>query len=496
LAVQLERRYTKDELLELYLNQVYFGSGAYGVLSASVLFFDKPLSDLTLSECALIAGMPKSPSRYSPLVSPDKAVRRRNIVLKQMLDTGAILPDQYKEAINEPLHLNPSPRTFFKAPYFIDYIKPYLVEILGSARLYKGGLTIMTTLSFQMQQIAEKAILSGLKDLDARLTQAGMNASDIQAALICLGAKNGAIRAMVGGKDYSQSAFNRVTSANRQPGSAFKPIVYSAAIEAGMSQTSLLLDAPVVFKGAKKGSDWRPENFSKKYLGEITLRKAMTQSKNIPAVRLIEKMGPANVIAFARTLGISSALGRDLSLALGTSGVTLFEMTNAYSVFANQGRYNTPYGIDKIMDQNGRTVWEHPIDTRIVMSRTGAAIMTDMLQGVIREGTGRKARIISRPVAGKTGTTNDYKDALFLGFSPSLATGVWVGRDVYEPLGDNETGAKAALPIWIQFMQKALQHMPPDYFDIPDGVKKIWINPYTGQEVIPDADGIGVLVRR
>jgi penicillin-binding protein 1A len=496
LAVQLERRYTKDEILTLYLNQVYFGSGAYGVASAASLFFDKSLSDLTLSECALIAGMPKSPSRYSPLVNFDKAIRRRDIVLKQMVDTGAVSAEQYNKALNEPLRLNPSPKNSFKAPYFIEYIKPHLEEILGSTRLYKGGLTIKTTLLYKLQQLAEKAVLDGLKELESRLSTAGTNGADAQAALVCLDVKSGAIHAMVGGKNFFQSAFNRVTSAKRQPGSAFKPIVYAAAIEAGVSQNSILLDAPVVFKGAKMGNDWRPENFSKQYLGEITLRKAMTQSKNIPAVRLIEKMGPYKVIEFARAMGITSKLGRDLSLALGTSSVTLIEMTTAYSVFANQGKYNTPYGIEKITDQENRTVWRHPIDTRIAMSREGAAIMTDMLQGVIQEGTGRKARSILRPVAGKTGTTNEYKDALFIGFSPNLATGVWVGRDVYESLGYHETGAKAALPIWMQFMQNTFQYMPPDYFDMPDGVIKIRINSDTGRKVLTEEDGVDVLVRR
>jgi penicillin-binding protein 1A len=483
LAFQLERRYTKDEILELYLNQVYFGSGAYGVASAAGIFFGKSVQDLDLAECALIAGMPKSPSRYSPLVNKALALKRRNIVLKQMLDTGIISAREYDHAINTEINTDHDRQRSTRAPYFIEYVKKNLEDILGASTLYKGGLSIYTTLDYRLQQAAEKAVADGLLSLQNRMMKHNTAQGDAQAALISIGVKSGDIIAMVGGRDFHQSMYNRAISARRQPGSAFKPIVYAYAVEHGFAQNQLLLDAPIVFRGASKGNDWRPQNFSETYLGEITLRKALAVSQNIPAVRLIEMLGPSSVARFAHTLGIESTLDPNLSLALGTSEVTLLNLTSAYTVFTRRGQWIEPFGVIEVTDHRGRVLYSANPQKRLVMTREGAAIVTNMLESVIKDGTGRKARILRGPLAGKTGTTNDYKDALFVGFSPAVAAGVWVGLDLGGTMGDKETGARAALPIWMDFMEAALADEPHQYFDLPDNVTKVHMNPDTGMLV-------------
>ena len=480
LAFQLERRYTKDEILELYLNQVYFGSGAYGVESAAKIFFGKSVKDLSLAECALVAGMPKSPSRYSPLVNPDLAIKRRNTVLRQMRDTDIISDAAYQQTVKEALHTNGRRFNQSKASYFVEYIKKSLEDELGSTRLYKGGLSVFTTLDSRLQSAAEKAVTDGLAALTDRMQHAKIGAPAPEAALISIDLTTGGILAMVGGKDFYTSRFNRASMALRQPGSAFKPFVYAYAIEQGFAQNKRILDAPVVYRGAQDGDDWKPKNFSLAYKGEMTLRHALAISQNIPAVRLLQTLGPYSVAQFAHQLGIKSHLASNLSLALGTSEVTLMDLTSAYSVFPNKGEKIRPFGVLEIVDRQGRVIWRAKSHKRLVMSRAGAAIVTDMLEGVIKEGTGRRARILGRAVAGKTGTTNDYKDALFIGFSPRVIAGVWVGRDAGGSLGAKETGAKAALPIWIDFMNAALQNEPHQYFDIPDDVSQIRMDPITG----------------
>ena len=497
LAFQLERRYTKNEILELYLNQVYFGSGAYGVESAARVFFQKSVKDLNLAESALIAGMPKAPSRYSPLVNPERAKKRRNIVLKQMRDTEIITETQFLLASKEPISPPGRKNRLLKAPYFVEYVKKNLQEMLGSAEIYKNGYTVLTSLSFELQQVAERAVEKGISELAERMKLRKISEPDPQCALVSMDLATGGIIAMIGGRDFYESPFNRAVSAERQPGSAFKPIVYALAVEKGFPQNMVILDAPIVFKGGKDGQDWRPENFYKSYLGEITLRKALAQSENIPAVRLIEMLGPASVAKFGHNLGITSEQGPNLSLALGTSDVKLIELTAAYGVFANQGEWIKPQPLIRILDHNARVVWRARPEKRVAMSRAGAAIMTNMLIAVVQEGTGRKARFLKHPLAGKTGTTNEYKDALFVGFSPSVATGVWVGQDEYVTLGNKETGARAALPIWIEFMAKAIEKYPYQYFDIPDDVVQVRIDPLSGRPA-PDSspDAVPALFKR
>ncbi len=481
LALQLERRYTKDELLALYLNQIYLGSGAYGVASASQVYFDKAPTELTLSQCALIAGLPKSPSRYSPLVNPDLALKRRNVVLKQMVATGAITQTDYETALAEPLIASKAPITKSATHYFIGHIRQQLEDTVGADRLYKGGLTVHTTLSKRLQDAAAEAVSLGLAQLDDRRAALQLFKPSPQAALLALDINTGGILAMVGGRPEGKEEFNRATMARRQPGSAFKPMVYALAVEQEFNQHQTLLDAPIVFQSHGRQQEWQPENFSKRYDGEVTLRWALAHSKNIPVVRLMEKLGPSSVIRFSQTLGMQSISAPNLSLALGTSETTLIELTAAYAVFGNQGKFIIPYGVTAVMDNTAQTIWRAKPKQRLAMSRTSAAIMTDMLTSVVQEGTGRSARVLPPPVAGKTGTTNDYRDALFVGYTPSIAAGVWVGNDDATPLGPKETGARAALPIWITFMQAALEHRNQQYFDLPEGVQRIHINTKTGE---------------
>lgn len=496
LAFQLERRYTKDEILELYLNQIYFGSGAYGVEMAARTYFAKPVSKLDLAECALIAGLPKAPSSYSPLVNPELAIERRNIVLRQMLHTGLITKKAFRKALDTPYTApRQAPGDRVKAPYFVDFVKQRLKEKIGTDLLYKGGITVFTTLSYPLQQAAEQAVKDGLSALARRMEENGLAGSPPQGALVAIDVRTGEILAMAGGRDYGESQYNRAVSARRQPGSAFKPVIYACAVEHGFDQDTLLLDAPVAFQGAAAQPDWQPENFSRTYEGEITMRKALTASKNIATVRLLNRIGPAAVIDFARDMGIESPLAPYLSMALGSFELTLLELTAAYAVFPNQGRYVRPSAVAEVVAPGGRVIWRAKPQRRIVMSPAGAAIMTDMLKGVIREGTGRGASDIGREIAGKTGTTDKYRDALFVGFCPAVAAGVWVGRDDYATLGPYETGARAALPIWKAFMKRVLENRPLAYFDFPDGLEQVRMDPDTGRRVSGD-EGVMVRVRK
>jgi penicillin-binding protein 1A len=301
----------------------------------------------------------------------------------------------------------------------------------------------------------------------------------LQAALVCLNVRHGGIVAMVGGRSFEESRFNRATTARRQPGSAFKPLVYALALEQGFGQDDTLWDAPVVFKGAREGQDWIPQNFSEEFMGQVILRRALALSQNIPAVRLLNKLGPTRAVEFAYKLGIRSPLDPNLTLVLGTSEVTLLELTAAYTPFPNGGIWTRPFGVLEVLEGE-RCVWRQKPQLRPVIRPETAAVMTDMLEAVILEGTGRAAAAAGWPLAGKTGSTDSYKDALFVGFSPTLVTGVWVGLDNHRTLGDKETGASAALPIWIDFMEEALRHRPYESFDVPEGVVRVDMDAESG----------------
>ena len=495
LAVQLERRYTKKEILEFYLNQIYLGSGAYGVKAAAKIFFNKTPEQLTTDECALIAGLPKAPSRFSPLVNKDLAIARRNTVLYQMWQNKIISRSEYEKCVKADLTTAPASGSTAKAPYFIEYIKPFLENTVGAGQLYRGRLSVYTTLSYPLQQAAEQAVEKGLGDLEERMKQKQLTDTP-QGALIAIDVKTGGILAMVGGRDFEKSSFNRATSARRQAGSAFKPILYAYAIGHGFTPATPILNTPAVFPGAIKGEPWEPENFSREYSSEVTLREALVHSLNLPAARVISRLGPASVADFATRMGISSPLSPYLSLALGTSETTLMEMTAAYSVFPRQGNQIKPYGVNRILDNNGRVLWQARPVFKNVLPAAQAAVMTDLLRSVIQEGTGRGAKDLPCPVAGKTGTTDNCKDALFIGYSQKIAVGVWTGTDNYSTLGKHETGARAALPIWKAFMAEALRRTGCVDFDIPEGLIRIRFNPVTGAFVPDDVPGVSALFEK
>lgn len=495
LAVQLERRYTKAEIIELYLNQVYLGSGIYGVKAAAQKFFNKRPDQLTVPECALIAGLPKAPSRLSPLVNKDLAIARRNTVLMQMRRHGIISQQEYEIHREAPLTTAPSAASDGKAPYFIEYIKPFLENAVGAGRLYRGRLSIYTTLSYPLQAAAESAVDNGLTAIEARMKQKGLSDTP-QAALVALDVRTGGILAMVGGRDFNRSPFNRATSARRQPGSAFKPILYAYAVGHGFTPATPVLNTPAVFPGATTDRPWEPKNFSKTYSSEVTVRQALVHSLNLPAARVISRLGPASVADFAAGLGISSPLSPYLSLALGTSETTLMEITGAYSVFPRLGRSVKPYGVTRILDDGGRVLWQARPAPKQVLPATDAAVMTDMLRAVIREGTGRRAKDLPCPVAGKTGTTDNCKDALFIGFSQKTVAGVWTGTDNYSTLGKHETGAIAALPIWKEFMRRAMERYGCEDFALPDGLVRVRFDPVTGAPVSRGRPGVSGLFKK
>ncbi|MCD4742568.1 MAG: penicillin-binding protein 1A [Desulfobacteraceae bacterium] len=483
LTLQIERRYTKEEILELYLNQIYFGNGAYGVEAAANTFFNKKAKALSLGESALIAGIPKAPSLYSPMNNPELAEKRRKRVLKQMLEIKKISTQEYQTALKEHIANRNPDENHAIAPYFIKHIKKSLKNKFSKKDIYTQGLNIYTTLDIGLQKIAEQSVSEWMEQLKKLMKKKTLKNVDPQCAFVAIQPLSGQIFAMVGGTNFKTSKFNRATLAKRQPGSAFKPIIYACAIQKGFSQNSTIFDTPLSYSKQAGTSQWDVKNYSNSYLGEITLRKALALSKNTCAVRLLKELGPDQVIDFATKAGVKSVLKPNLSLALGTSETTLIELTSAYSVFANMGTWIEPYAIAKITDSDNKILYLANPEKRNVMSRQDAAIMTDMLQAVIREGTGRKASFIKKSIAGKTGTTDNYKDALFIGFSPDIAAGVWVGNDDSTSLGRFQTGAQAALPIWSSFMEKALSKKEYQFFDIPDHTKMIYMHPDTGQIV-------------
>jgi penicillin-binding protein 1A len=476
-ALMIEQRYTKREILSFYLNQVYFGSGAYGVEAAARVYFGKPARDLNIAECALLAALPRSPKYYSPFRSPVNARSRRAHVLNRMVSTGIITPFQAEEANKTPLPVPAAVKAGGPAPYFVEYVRQKVEERFGSSILYSGGLNIYTSINDELQGYADEAVATGLSRIEARLGVTGK--SPLQAALIAMDPATGRIRAMVGGRDFSKSRFNRALQAFRQPGSAFKPVIYAAAIEHGFGPSDLLDDSPLAIKLDRK-KIWEPENFTRTYQGPVTLRRALSQSLNVPTIRLLEKVGIEETIRYARRLGIRSQLGHYLSLALGSSDVTLAELTSAYAVFANHGTKIGPVSILMVTDRTGRVLYMNDAAPEQAMKPETAYLTTYLLKGVIEHGTGWKARELGRPAAGKTGTTNDFRDAWFIGYTPGLVAGVWVGRDNQESIGPKETGGRAALPIWLEFMKKAHADRPSDDFAAPDDIVFKQIDPRTG----------------
>ena len=554
LAIQIERRFTKEQILTLYANQIYLGHGVYGFEAASEYYFSKPAKQLKLEEAALIAGLPKSPANYSPINHPDRALHRRNLVLNAMLEDGKITALQAAVARNAPLRLNLARDPNSLAPYFVEEVRRYLESKYGTDEVHAGGLRVSTTLDMDLEAAANQSLLEGLaayerrhgwrnhlenvlregqtlenyhhpdwdeppavgsyvhalvasvattaaalkiggytailaapdvawtgkspsalfvpgdivyvrvlavsRDLKARV--ALEEDSGAEGALVAIDNASGEVRAMVGGRDFNISKFNRATQALRQAGSSFKPYVYTAAVDRGARPDDPILDSPTIFQTAS--GPYMPHNYDEKYEGTITLRRALAQSRNIPALRLADRLGIRTVEDYARRFGISSPLPPYLPVALGAAEMTLIEQTSAYSVFPNDGVRLLPRLITKVTDSEGRVLEEDYPDVKDVISSRTARLMTSMLETVIAHGTAVAATKLNLPLAGKTGTTNDFTDAWFVGFSPGITCGVWVGYDEKKTLGAKETGARAALPIWMEFMSTALTGKDPGQF--------------------------------
>lgn len=458
LSIQIEKHYTKDEILELYLNKAYFGTRAYGIEAAARTYFGKSTAELNIAETALLASLPRAPSLYSPFKNPEKAKERRTMVLKQMLNHRFITTAQYEEAERFPLPTTPHFRKY-DAPYFIETLRQNLEARYGD-KLYTMGYKIYSTLDLGMQQIAEEAVKRGITTIEKR-TKPG-----VEAALIAIDIKTGHIKAMVGGSDFWKNQFNRTLQALRQPGSAFKPFVYITAIENGMTSKDKIDDSPVSFKGSKPGHLWSPKNYDNKYYGEVTLKTALAKSLNTATVRLADKVRINNIIEMAKRLGIKSELQPYMPLAIGASDVTLLEMVSAYSTFAS-GQRAKPILYERILNRDGITIEETKPVLQDLLPEEDVKEMQILLRAVVEEGTAQSAKGIirdplrrERPLYGKTGTTNNYTDAWFIGFDDRFAVGVWVGRDDHTPIGTKETGARTALPIWIEFMKKVPQQTP------------------------------------
>jgi penicillin-binding protein 1A len=545
LAIQIERRFTKEQIFTLYANQIFLGHGVYGFEAASEYYFSKPAKQLTLDEAALLAGLPKAPGLYSPINHPDRALKRRNLVINAMLEDGKITARQASEARNQPIQLKLQKDPNSLAPYFVEEIRRYLENKYGADQVHQGGLRVYTALDMDLQRGANRAVLDGLAayerrhgwkghlenvlnqgfsltgyqhpdwddepevggyihglvtaapgsatvkfgrysatlaQSDAAWTQLKLPSilktgdivyvkilslspdgkarvgleqdSGAEGALMAIDNATGGIKAMVGGRDFEQSKFNRATQALRQVGSSFKPYVYTAAIDQGARPDDTIVDTPVTFETAS--GPYTPHNYDERFEGTITLRRALAQSRNIPALKLADRIGIKTVIDYAHRFGITSNMPPYLPVALGAAEVTLFEQTSAFSVFPNDGVRVTPRYITKVTDYEGRVMEEDFPEVKDVISAQTARIMTSMLRDVVLHGTGIAASSMKYPLAGKTGTTNDFTDAWFIGFSPSLTTGVWIGYDEKKSLGAKETGAHAALPIWMDFMKTAL----------------------------------------
>lgn len=462
LAVQIERTYSKDEILNMYLNLIYLGEGAYGVEAASYTYFHKKASELTLEEAATLAALTKSPSKLSPFKNPVKAKERRDLVLWKMYEAGFINRNEYRTAIEKPITLAPFRTYERKTGYFIEYIKQLLEDHMENPQdVYIKGFDINTTINLKMTEFAYEAIEKGIEGFRARNPKKTVMP---EVALIAMEVKTGDIKVLIGGKDFTISPFNRATQAKRQPGSAFKPIIYLSAIEQGFKPEQMLLDAPISFVNPYTKSVWQPKNYKNEYHGHVTMRKALELSLNTATVRLLEKIGLDNVIELAQRLNITSKFEPNLSIALGATEVIPLELASAYATFARGGTYIEPVAIKRIATTEGELIYEHEPEEKRVVSEEAAYTLVDIMKGVIKNGTAKAASKLPYVLAGKTGTTNDFKDAWFIGFSPHLLCLVWVGYDKGENLGPKESGATAALPIWIDFMSKALQHYPNDDF--------------------------------
>ncbi len=491
-ALQIEAQFTKRQILEAYINQISFGAGAKGVEQAARHFFGKSATDLNLAEAAMLAGLPKSPTRYNPLRHFEQAKRRQQVVLRRMVAVGYITETHAEQALQQPLELKSGQNPGVPAGYFVDWVLRLLEQRYGAEVVYHGGLKVTTTLDPRLQKDAQESIRQGLEEIETNLGPAERADDRLQAALVAVQANSGAVKAMVGGRDYLKSAFNRAVDARRQPGSAFKPFLYYAALQRlDFDPATVMLDRPVKIEVAGQ-PDWQPRNFERSYQGPMILKEAFVYSVNTIAAQLVQKVGPEAVVEVARECGIKSKLEPVYSVALGTSEVSPLEMAEAFATFAGGGIHPKPFCIWRVEDSFGRVLEEALVTRDKVLDPVTAYQVVDMMQAVVDRGTGRVVRKIgfTGPAAGKTGTTNGFRDAWFIGFTPGLSAAVWVGFDHGSALkdvnGSGITGGRAAAPIWANFMLKATEGEPARPFSVPDKISFEIRDPATG---IPVASG-------
>ncbi len=494
-AIQIESRYSKGEILEAYLNQISMGVGANGIEQAARTFFGKPASELTLAQSALLAGLPKSPTRYNPYLHLDRAKERQRVVLSRMEAVGYITNYQAQSAFQDELTPQPPSKAARTGSYFLDLVIKSLEERYGPEVVYHGGLKVITTIDPQLQSMAEESLRDGLQGLDRRVgidevigRGVGSGVARPQGALVTVEVNSGSIKAMVGGRSYVETEFNRAIENNRLPGSSFKPFLYYTAFEKlDLNPATVFVDRPVTIP-VKGAPDWEPDNFGLKHEGPMILKQALMKSVNSIAAQLVEQTGPDELIATARRCGITSKLDSVYSVALGTSGVSPLEMASAFACFANGGIRHEPFWIWRVEDALGRVLEEHIVSGERALDVSITYQMVDLMRGVVDEGTGSVIRRMgfTLPAAGKTGTTDGYYDAWFTGFTPTLCTSVWVGYDRGQGLRDTRgtgiTGGRAAAPIWADFMRKATEGDPPREFMIPPHIQFKMVDPITGTE--------------
>jgi penicillin-binding protein 1A len=527
LALQMERNLSKDEIFQLYLNQIYFGHRAYGVQAAAHIYFAKDVKDLTLAECALLGGLVKYPGGYSPFRHPEAAEARRKLVLGRMLDEGFIRSAEMEAALKEPMPVERPGMTGVQAPYFVEYIRRRLEPKYGYDTFWRGGLNIHTTLDLRMQKVAETELEKAAAEFDKEALaewekqlkediEAGIEPpsvsttppSNVQAVFLILDVRSGAVRAMVGGRG---DQFNRAVQAQRQPGSTFKPFVWAAALGSGMTGMTLVEDAPLAYyydgrdwrllEGATDqyaimlatapfaGSDefkvWVPTNFDDKFMGVITLRKALALSRNMVSVRLTEHVGPPRVVELAHKAGVRSRLAPVLSLGLGTSVVSPLEMANAFETFANGGIHVQPYTVERVEDANGRVLQQHLPKEEEAVSTETSYLVTHLMKVAVESGTGRRAAALKRPLAGKTGTSNDNRDMWFVGYTPDLVAVAWMGYDDFSPIAKRHQASSSIVPWWTTIMGQILKDYPPRDFPKPEGITFHQVDVETGMLALP-----------
>ncbi|MBT8371162.1 MAG: PBP1A family penicillin-binding protein, partial [Deltaproteobacteria bacterium] len=605
LAYRIDKAFSKRDILYLYLNQIYLGHGAYGVQAASENYFGKSVNDLNLAECAMLAGLPQAPSKYSPFRHPELAKQRQIYVLNRMVDEGYIDNIQATEAINTQLDIKPRRNLYIEeVPFYTEHVRRYIEKKYGADVLYTQGLQIYTAVNIEMQKIARQEIQKGLFELDKRTGYRGplkhiqpeemesfaqnrqaelekkplaegslakavviavddnkkivtvrignsqglinfedmqwarkpdpevayyeaklkrpseaLAAGDViwirvkgkiedkdmwavaleqmpvaQSALMCVESETGLVKAMVGGRDFRETQFNRAIQSRRQPGSAFKPVIYAAALDKNFDEpqkaytpATVIVDSAIVYTDEARDHTWKPRNYKETFYGPTLFRKALAKSRNLVTIKILQDIGIDYAIDYAAQLGIASELSRDLSIALGSSGISLLELLRAYSVFANQGYLVETGFVLKVTDRNGNVLEEMAPERKKVIEKSTAYIMTNLLEGVVKNGTGWRARALKRPAAAKTGTTNNLFDAWFVGYTPQFISGVWVGLDDEAPLGKGETGSRAASPIWLGFMQRVLKDKPVKVFQAPEGIVFAKIDAETGLLPVPES---------